>query len=111
MKRTEQQEFLLNELKNLILLSKTKLVNNQFEIRLISLYDSRDEEKSECFICKGKVILKLIEQNNQDNLEDWAKPIIDCYNQLKRIEDDNVYKRENPNFFEALKTIIELEKN
>jgi hypothetical protein len=111
MNRTEQQEFIVNELKNLIVLSKTKLVNEQFEIRLVPLFEQREDEKSECFIYKNKVILKLVEQKNQDNLEDWARPIIDCYNQLKRIENDNVYKRQNPNFFEALKTIIELEQN
>lgn len=111
MERTEQQEIIINELKTLIAISKTKLVNQQFEIRLVGLFEQRENEKSECFIYKNKVILKLVEQVNQDNLEDWSRPIIDCYNQLKRIEEENVYKRQNPNFFEALKTITEIEQN
>lgn len=111
MERTEQQEKIIKELKDLIKISKIKTVNNQLRIVFISLSEANRDEKSECSIYKDKVLLKLVEQTQQHNLEEWVKPIIECYNQLKRIEESNIYKMQNPNFFEALKTITEIEQN
>jgi hypothetical protein len=107
--RTEQQNRIENELKQLIELSKTKSLKGHFEIKFISLSDAREGEASESYIYKEMVILRLIEQRLQDNLDDWTKPIIDCYGLLKRIEEQNIYKRENPDFFKALKSIVEIE--
>jgi hypothetical protein len=107
--RTEQQNKIEKELKLLIELSKIKLLKGHFEIKFITLGDAREGEVSESYIYKDVVILRLIEQRLQDNLDEWTKPILDCYGLLKRIEEQNMYKRENPDFFKALKSIVEIE--
>jgi hypothetical protein len=108
--RTEQQNRIETELKQLIELSKTKSLKGHFEINFITLSDARQGDVSESFIYKDIVVLRLIEQKHQHDLEEWIKPIIDCYGLLKRIEEQNIYKRENPDFFKALKSIVEIEK-
>jgi hypothetical protein len=107
--RTEQQNRIESELKQLIELSKTKSLKGHFEIKFITLGDAREGEVSESYIYKDIVVLRLIEQILQHNLDEWTKPIIDCYDLLKRIEEQNMYKRENPDFFKALKSIVEIE--